>query len=498
MICGFNSSPVKKEVNMKKFSMARNMAVVSLFGLALFTACGDDSSSAPENVDPAIKELVNNYLWLDMIYIYGHERNELAESVEAYAGKGTEADAVDKFGLPSCTEAYYDVCHMYNQMKDPYTRYYDPSHAPEMLEWLMNPPVETVFLGAEYALYDSEKDLFEVVEASEDAKEDELHVGDLFYGDDVRPVVADVGSDTVEVSFKVTRGTGEDATEVMVKARATKAKQPTVRLRYEKTESGDSIPVIRITEFDRQTVGNGGTYEEFAEALEKTKKFKSVILDFRDNGGGDTDHCNATTAEFLNKGDTITIDIGTDGTFGLKDGEYKYYQVIDTAIVTAPEDGSAKDRYVVMLANEGSASCAELMISAIAVYKKAPIVGKLTYGKQIGQMYFFRTEDFEDTFEDPDDPFMKIWPEGLAVITQLYAYDKNWNQFQDVGIVPDYDITDRREQMKKAVELAAEATELRTAGYGTERLGHFTKATKLPGEGLQPKNLKMRYKFYKR
>lgn len=179
---------------MKKFSMARNMAVVSLFGLALFTACGDDSSSAPENVDPAIKELVNNYLWLDMIYIYGHERNELAESVEAYAGKGTEADAVDKFGLPSCTEAYYDVCHMYNQMKDPYTRYYDPSHAPEMLEWLMNPPVETVFLGAEYALYDSEKDLFEVVEASEDAKEDELHVGDLFYGDDVRPVVADVGA----------------------------------------------------------------------------------------------------------------------------------------------------------------------------------------------------------------------------------------------------------------------------------------------------------------
>lgn len=481
--------------------MAKSVAVAALFGLALFTACGDDSSSvssmSEDEVDPAIKELVNNYFWLDMMYIYGHERNELAESVEVYAGKGTKADVVDMRGRPTCTEAYYDVCYMYNQMKDPFTRYYDPTYAPAMYELLTTPPVEAVFLGAEYAPYDTEKGLFEVVDASEDAKEDELHVGDLFYDKDVSSAVADVGTDTVEVSFNVTRGTGDDTAEVKVKARVTKAKQPTVRLRYEKTESGDTIPVIRITEFDRETVGNGGTYEEFAEALEKTKGFKSVILDFRDNGGGDTDHCNATSAEFLNKGDTITIDISADGFFGLKDGEYKYFQEIDTVVTTAPEDGSAKDRYVVMLANGGSASCAELMISAIAANKKSPIVGELTYGKQIGQYFFYKGATEIDE-ENQDDLFVSILPEGLAVITGLYAYDKDWNKFHDVGIVPDYEISDRHEQMKKAVELAAEATELRTAGYGTERLGHFSKASRLPGEGLLPQKMKMRYKLFKR
>ena len=88
-------------------------------------------------------------------------------------------------------------------------------------------------------------------------------------------------------------------------------------------------------------------------------------------------------------------------------------------------------------------------------------------------------------------------PDGLAVITELFAIDKNGDTYQDVGIVPDYEIKDFDEQIKKAVELAAEGTALRTAGYGTEKLGHFLKAREEIKDYTSIKDMKMRYKILK-
>ena len=166
-----------------------------------------------------------------------------------------------------------------------------------------------------------------------------------------------------------------------------------------------------------------------------------------------------------------------------------YFAQLDTTTIVAEKDGSAKDRYVVLLANGGSASCAELMISAIATNKKTPIVGELTYGKQIGQMFI--------TSLNGSKFLPNMTPDGLAVITELYAVDKNGDSYQDVGIVPDYEIEDFDEQMKKAVELAVEGTAVRTAGYGTEKLGHFLKARESINDYASIKDMKMRYKILK-
>lgn len=281
------------------------------------------------------------------------------------------------------------------------------------------------------------------------------------------------------MSFNVTRG----ETTAKVNVRTTRARRPTVHTHFEKTESGDSIPVILIREFDAKTVG-GGTFSEFAEALEQTKGFKSLILDLRDNGGGDTEHCNAAASEFLSEGDTTTIDVEAR-VYGDSEGKH-LFQKLDTNVVVTTKDGSAKDRYVVILANANSASCAELMLSAIAVNKKSPVVGTLTYGKQIAQYLIYTDPENENAGVLPD-------PEGLAVITAIYAYDKNWEKYHDTGIVPDFEIADRHEQMKKAVELAVEGTATRTAGYGTERLGHFSKAADLPDGNSLRRDMKMRY-----
>ena len=460
--------------------------------LALFTACSDDSSDINSSFysKSSFEELNVNYNLLNMLYIYNDKYHDLASNVNAYVGKGTKADAVSKFNQRSCTEGYYDVCYMFNQLVDPYTRYFDPFFAPRMIEQTLSSVDELVFLGAEYAIYDDENGIFEITEANADAQENELHVGDLFSAYDVAPLVEGLSSDTINISFNVIRTPG---VVVTINTRATRIKRPTVRLHYEKTEYGDSIPVIKITEFDRYTEGNGGTYDEFVVALEQTKGSKSVIIDLRDNGGGDTEHCNAAAAEFLSIGDTITIDVEKNLYTLEQLGQKIFIGKLDTTVVVAKKNGMAKDRYVVMLANGNSASCAELMLSAIASNKKSPIVGRLTYGKQIGQSVIYKDPENNDIPED----VLSLFPKGLTIITSTFAVDKEWKQYQDVGIVPDYEIVNRQEQMKKAVQIAAAATEVRVAGYGTERLGHFAKTSEVPNGKPLLRNMKMRYKFLK-
>ena len=460
-----------------------------LFGFAaVISACSSDDSSSNSSMNPAMEELVANYELLNLMYIYGPERNDIAESVDAYVGKGTAKDASNKFGEETCAAGYYDVCHMYNQLTDPFTRYYDPTIAEELLPSLEESEEDISIVGVEAMSYDEDGLYFEVTYVSDEAKKGGIQVGDILLGYGVY-FAYNESTDGQPVKLTVSRG-GKD---VEVSVVLTMERQPTVMYHYEPTGAGDSIPVIRIKEFDSKTVGEGGTFEEFAKALKKTEGAKATIIDLRDNGGGDTEHCNAASAEFLSKGDTITIEIEADMDAVVKDGETKLVQVIDTTAIVAEKDGSAKGRYVVMLADGGSASCAELMLSALAVNKKFPIVGGLTYGKQIAQLII--TESALESLDSIPEA-LKI-PKGIAFVTSSISFDKDWKSFQDVGIVPDYEIKgSRTEQMKKAVELAAEGKAKRTAGYGTEPLGHFEKSASAGSRKALLKDLKrMRYRI---
>ncbi len=182
------------------------------------------------------------------------------------------------------------------------------------------------------------------------------------------------------------------------------------------------------------------------------------------------------TAELLSKGDTITIDIEAHLDSVFEGRNIRYIQKMDTITYTVTADGLGKNRYYVFMADTASASCAELMLSALTTNRSTPVVGQLTYGKQIGQI-------FDSTLYG-----------GLALITALQGFDKNWESFHDLGIVPDYEIDDPEEQMAKAIELAKNASEKRTAGYGTKRLNHFSKTGTQVQEGKIPtlKDLKPR------
>jgi C-terminal processing protease CtpA/Prc len=469
--------------------------------MAILSACTENSSSSSDggsDVDP-LEELSINYTLLDLAYIYGHERNEIAESVDAYVGRGSAWDAKNAFGEPSCTEDFYDVCYMYNRMKDPYTRYYDPTLAQEILKELQESGEGIAIAGIESVPFDEvDVELQEVTAVDNKAQMLGIQVGDLYSMDDLMYAYESQDRHNI-IDLSVARPfPGADPTlPVSVRYQVVNVKVaikkvgtlPTVYLQYETNDLGDSIPVIKITEFDSKTIGNGGTYEEFAEALKKTEGAKSTIIDLRDNGGGDTEHCTAAAAEFLSAGDTLAIDIAADADSVLVEGKTKYIQKLDTEFVVSKADGSARDRYVVFLANEGSASCAELMLSAVVTNRGFPFVGQLTYGKQIAQGVITKAAG------NDDDLGIIQAPSGLAVITAMYSYDKDWNTYHDLGIVPDFMIGSRKDQMAKAVELATAATYTRSAGYGRERLGHFAKTASGSKSGSSLKSMKMRYKI---
>lgn len=422
-------------------------------------------SSSSVNATIYDDELEYNYDLLDLYYLYAHKNEGLSKTAELedysryYNGSILITD-----DWSACTQSFGKVCNMYSQMSDNFTRYFDPLYA----EIIMNDLTTTddiVGIGAivrEDSIDDSTSVLIvDVVYENGPSEAAGLNIGDTIiaidgiepnsYSNFVKLTNGNVG-DSIDVKVR------REDTEKELKITISTYKEPTVHLSFR-----DSVPVIRITEYVASSNNENGTYGEFLNALKKViKDYKSAIIDLRGNGGGDVDQCNSVSAELLSKGDTIIIDIETDIDSVGYGRNVEYIQKLDTIPYTVETDGLGKDLYYVFLADNKSASCAELMLSAVTVNKKSPVVGQVSYGKGIGQ-YVFET-----------------YARGLALITGLRSMDKNKEVYHKVGIVPDYKIEDKDEQMAKAVELIKKANtgspEYRTAGYGTESTGNFAKA----------------------
>lgn len=457
---------------MKNCSKLATIGLCAVLGAAI-TGCTSSNDNEgivlpPDNIP---EELLANHLLLDVFYFYAHQKGELSSNVLDYYN----APLLSDYGYSVCTSEYTDVCYMYHKMSDPFTRYYDPNYAPIIFNMLeesdkqigVGIQVDSVTVDERSAIV-----ITEVLPKSP-AKKAGLEANDtLLAVDQTVPgslkalsnlLSAEEGDTLV---FDVKRG--EDTLTIPVEAGDFIT--PTVYVSY-----ADSIPVIRITEFTSETVSDSGTYGEFVTALKKTEGAKSTIIDLRGNPGGNTDQCNSISAELLNDGDVIIIDIETNVDSIIKNQKRTYFQVFDTVTFTATHDGIGKDRYYVFLADSMSASCAEVMLSAVTVNKRSPIVGQTSYGKGIGQY------------------LLPTYMEGLALITGLRSMDKNGDVYHRVGIVPDFESGIPEEQMAKAVEWAKEMKQTRrtTGYYGSESTGHFAKKARAKDTEVSfPKNRK--------
>lgn len=130
-----------------------------------------------------------------------------------------------------------------------------------------------------------------------------------------------------------------------------------------KTLTDDTV-YMRLTNFSKYT-------RQFMKDQEKNLKSRpNLILDLRDNYGGDIDAMVAMSGMFLKEGSVVAVDKMRllDKTYKAKGGKVLGYQKI------------------IILQNKNSASASENMIAALKDnLPNVTLIGEKTYGKGIGQ-----------------------------------------------------------------------------------------------------------------
>lgn len=195
----------------------------------------------------------------------------------------------------------------------------------------------------------------------------------------------------------------------------------------------EGIGYIRITAFDSKdtTIEEAqDTYDEFKEALSALKEqgMERLVLDLRNNPGGDLSVVVNIADEFLNDGIiTYTVD--------KNEKRNDYYA-----------SSGAEDMSLAVLVNGGSASASEVLTGALKDHERAVIIGEKTFGKGIVQTVI-------PLFDGS----------GMTVTTSRY-FTPNGICIHEIGIEPDIEVklsTDKQisdltyeedTQLKAAVE----------------------------------------------
>ena len=163
----------------------------------------------------------------------------------------------------------------------------------------------------------------------------------------------------------------------------------------------NNIGYIYIEQFDKVTA------EQFNQALDdlESQGMESLILDLRDNPGGDYDTVVAMADRVLPEGPIMTVK-DNQGNIKTENSDAENYLDLPMAV----------------LINENSASAAEVFVGAIQDYNMATIVGKTSYGKGVVQ----------SVYKFPDGS-------GVKFTTEQY-YTPSGDSIHGVGIVPDIEV----------------------------------------------------------
>lgn len=318
---------------------------------------------------------------------------------------GLLEDAINKYYLESVDEEDLkdSLYHGFVAgLGDPYSVYYSP----EELEAVME-ATEGIYYGiGAYIGVDQETGYCKITKVMEGTPAEEAGVmaEDLIVAVDGEGML-NVGSSEIVTYIKGPEHTTVDLTlyregeteyiEVTVERR--KIETPTVT--YSMDE--DRIATLQISEFDEVTMG------QFEEYLEQAKKegMKGLVLDLRDNPGGNLQTVVDIAGHFLPKGLVVYTED--------KNGNRKEYNCDGRDELDVP---------LVVLINGNSASASEILAGAIKDYKKGTLLGTTTFGKGIVQ---------------------KIYPitDGSGVkLTISHYYTPGGADIHGVGIDPDEEL----------------------------------------------------------
>lgn len=291
---------------------------------------------------------------------------------------------------------------MIDSLEDPYSTYYSE----EQLEEIVN-QTQGIYYGiGAYIGMDTDVGMARISKVMEGspAEADGVLAGDYIYKVDdeyvkglmLEEVIAKVkGPEGTVVKLTMLREKQTEPVELEVTRQ--KIESPTVN---HKTLDG-GISYIQITEFDEITV------EQFTEAFaeEKEKGMNGLIIDLRDNLGGNLAAVTDIARMILPKG----IIVYTEDKYGKREE----YTCDGTHELQVP---------LVVLVNGNSASASEILAGAIKDYQKGILLGTTTFGKGIVQRIISLSD-------------------GSAVkLTVSKYYTPNGNNIHKVGIEPDEEL----------------------------------------------------------
>lgn len=422
----------------------KQLPFLPFFVLALWLgSCSvADGDSVGQKI--ADTELEYNHQKLSTIYLYYQEVGSLSR----YLDQGDPADG-----------EYSDVVYMYGTLSDQFTNYFTPDQAAIAQNMYTGGEPES-YIGIKFAPIDDTLEVLQVAPNSpaDDAdirKHDQIIKVD---GVDVTGQNTDAYGELTDggegSSYDLTLKRGKDTLTVNVsKAQIV---LPTVWM-----DTVESIPVIQVDWFaagDQR--GNGGTADEFDDALARIGSVPMAIIDLRNNPGGSVDQCLRMTDALLDTGIIVyqmerLYDARLDTT------------VVDTTIPRRVRDNQtfAERRQYVFLADKGSASCSEIMLAGIEMNTNWPIIGTKSYGKGIGQI------------------LEKTPANGLTVITTTEFRRRDMTDYHHIGIEPTIEVTDPDSVMTVAVRTAKAIMD--TLGTGVKSLQRKVASLPLDRKGLQ-------------
>lgn len=172
----------------------------------------------------------------------------------------------------------------------------------------------------------------------------------------------------------------------------------------EETVLDNNIGYLRILEFSPQTAK--ATFDSLMKLI--NQNIESLIIDLRNNGGGDIDVALSIADMFISGDKLLTIKYKNN------ENNIQYNANNETLL--------DKNIPIVVLVNGGTASSSEILTGALKDNKRATVVGETTFGKGIMQVV---------------SPFDK----GYVSITTANFLPPNDEIIHEIGIVPDIEVT---------------------------------------------------------
>ena len=396
----FESTTFRLLASFKPNFVGRSALVSSLSSLVfllILTACSDFISPVKSTPGPE-SEYAFNYWLLNNIYLYEDE-------------------------LPNLPEDGDSIQTLYNTLKDPYTSYTIPSKSKDRITHL-NTSMVAGDVGMRYFNYpDLEHPIIidRVYPQSPAGKAGVPRFGNIISVNDI-----ELTGDKAKVTYDSILNYSKTIRLLVAYKGETKLYElqketifaPTIFVDtlFEDSSKGyPGIIFITIEGFKPKTVDqDSGSYGELKTYLKSTISDKRVrVLDLRGNPGGHVKQSTLMADLFVSTGilsTTLSRSLNPDG------------ESIHTSSTTKAKAGDPGETgNFIILANQATASAAEIFIAAVTELTDIPLIGSRTFGKGIGQTTFF------------------TYAGGVATITNYQFLTPKGNSYHKVGIIPKYE-----------------------------------------------------------